>query len=226
MGRKWIRGLFFAWFILALVLLAGCGKDGIPGNSYLGVWMEYSVADEIYYMSCSALPTSFTYGLTWYGTPQTDTVYYKRVGTWDYRYQLRWYDTSYHYSVIWYGSLTISKDPGEEGGFLCMDGEDGVDRYYDWVLGWNGSTISYDKTQSAYLAAPALNGVQLSVMEAPNKSLEGTPQPPDPALYDIGPTRVVTKSDGVYHITITEYPCSLKGTTPALPKSSVLKATR
>jgi hypothetical protein len=223
MGRKWMRRLFFAWFILVLVLLAGCGRDGVPGSSYLGVWMEYSDADEIYYMSCSALPNPYSYGLTWDGTPTTSTVYYQAEGTWDYQYQLRWYDTYYtlyRYSAIWSGTMTISEEPGTDGGFPLRDGKDGVDRYYDWLLGWYGSTISYDTTQSASFAAPAQSGVQPFGMEAPAKSLEGTLQPPDPALYDIGPTRVITKSDGVHRITVTEYPYFPKGTTPALPKSS------
>jgi hypothetical protein len=220
MGRKSMRSLFFAWFILVLMLLAGCGRDGIPGTSYLGVWMEYSQADEIYYMSCAALPNPYSYGWTWYGTPTTSTVYYQAEGTWDYQYQLRWYDTSYHYSAIWSGSMTISEEPGTDGGFPFRDGKDGVDRYYDWLLAWDGSTIAYAQTQSAHSAPSPRKGVQLSVMEASNKALEGVPQPPDPALYDIGPTRVITKSDGVHRITVTEYPCFPKGTTPALPKSS------
>jgi hypothetical protein len=229
MGHKWIRGVHVALFVAVLVMLASCGKDGTPGTSSLGVWVNYDEADDIYAMSCSALPGYYHYGLVSGGYAITGNTYYPEPeGSWGFAYQLHWYSyyTGNHYSNIYTGTISIKVDPGTKGGFPFKDGVNGAVRKYNWLLGWSGSTIAYDRTGNADLAAPAQNELQLSAIEMRNRSIEGTPFPLDPAKYDIGPTRTVTTSDGEYIITISEYPLTLKGTTPELPKNQALPSVK
>jgi hypothetical protein len=227
MRSKWTRSIVVLLCVAVLALLSSCGKGGKDGTNYLGVWVEYSEADDIYYISCAALPSVFHYGLTWYGSPMSGygTTYYSETpGSFSYSYQLHWYTYSSgnHYSTTWYGTKTIGPvNAGQPGGFPFKAGADGADIHYNWVLGWNGSTISHDSVVPAQLgqsvAAPQ------PVTEVANDVSKGPPQPPDPALYEIGPTRTVSAIVGDYAITLTEYPYWPKGTTPALPKNLATK---
>jgi hypothetical protein len=196
--------------ICGAIALSACGVAGNPGASGLGVWVEYSESDEIYAISAPALPSAFSYGRMWYGSPTTSTTYYVQdVGTTSYWYQLRWYSATsgYHYSTTWYGTMTIEREPGMPGGLLA-NGADGADRYYDWVLGWSGSTLTWGNSPRALdarSAAPASRSV------APAGQIPTALPIGDPALFDIGPATVTTISDGLYRITLREYGCTPRG---------------
>jgi hypothetical protein len=225
MGRKWKKSILIALCVAVVALLASCGMGGADGKIYLGVWVEYSQADGIYYMSCAALPSVFIYGMMWYGVPMSGhgtTYYLQTPGSFTYSYQVYYYSSGYYYSAIWSGLKTVGPaNPGATGGFPFKNGADGADLHYDWVLGWNGSTITHDNvlpSQPAQSAAP--QPVTAAVAIDVSKGLQ---QPPDPALFEIGPTRTVSAIVGDYTITLTEYPCWPKGTTPSLPKNVAAK---
>jgi hypothetical protein len=223
MKRKLFWGLIPAMCIAVLVLMTSCGRDGRPGNAYLGVWVEYTQADQINYMACSFLPNPYYYGRASNGVPYTPPTYYGQyAGSYSFAYQVRYLDiySVWQYSGLHTGTLTISVEPGQAGGLLT-DGRDGADRYFDWVVGWYGSTINFDRAQSSNVVAPASGEMPVSVIQGTNPVLTASLQPPDPALYDIGPVREVSKSHGGYRFAIKEYTYSPKGSTVALPKTGV-----
>jgi hypothetical protein len=214
MGRKWKSVLCIAVLIAILALLSGCGKDGLPGNAYLGVWVDHVQADELWAISYAYLPpaSSLIYGFTNGLIPISYPAYYQQLaGTYYFQYQLRYWSVAgaWVYSPIVWGYLTIQQEPGTPGSFPFIDGANGADSFYDWVLGWTSSDIYISSSQSAKAAAA---GGKASTAKITTASTQVTSTPPDPALYDIGPKHVVTKSDGVRRITITEYSYTPKGT--------------
>lgn len=208
MKRRWYLCVLLA-AMLALVLV-GCGKDGLPGNAYLGVWVDYSEADAIYYMYTSVLPGTFHYGLEEYGVALTSTTYYLETpGTFYYEYALDYVlGSTEYFSDYWYGYMTIAVNAGAKGG-LFTDGANGKDRYYDWILGWYGSTLSYDRASSASKATGL----------APVAYSQQKPIELDSTLYTAGPVRTITKTDGPYTITLTERPYTLKGSLVSASKA-------
>jgi hypothetical protein len=209
MKRKLFWGLIPAMCIAVLVLLTGCGKDGKPGNAYLGVWVETSYAYDIDYIATNMLPTSYYYGATYNHVAYTSNSYYQqRPGTYYYEYRLYRLSAPV-YSYIWSGYMTISVLPGTKADFFT-DGVDGADTYYDWVLDWTGSTVYYDQAHSVKAIEPARTKNQVPLVQGSRIMSDGTLQAPDPALYDVGPVHEVTKSNGKYLITIKEYPYTLK----------------
>jgi hypothetical protein len=228
MKRKLFWGLVPAMFIAVLVLMTGCGVDGQPGRAYIGLWVESLEADGIYGIALGNLPANPGYGYTYNGYLSYPTVYYQhQPGTWRFAYQLGYYDalSILHVSQVWSGYLTIAVEPGSPGRLL-QDGENGKDRFYDLALGWYGLQIFYDRAQYKDYAASTQYKALSSSLKAPDTWAVQMQQPPDPALYDVGPVHEITKSDGHYRITITEYGYTLKGTTAPLSKSDAQKAAR
>jgi hypothetical protein len=214
MKRKWLRGATLALFFGVLVLLTGCGKDGKPGNAYLGVWVETSYAYDINYIATSMLPTyGYYYGGTYNHVPFTSNTYYQQLpGRYYFEYQLYRQTAPIASAIIW-GYMTISVEPGTKAD-LFTDGMDGADTVYDWVLDWYGSTVYNDQARNVKAVEPARTKNQVPLMQGSRTMSDGTLQPPDPALYERGPLHEVTKSNGKYRVTIQEYPYTLKSGVP------------
>jgi hypothetical protein len=217
-GMKKIRVLSGILIASLFLVLSSCvffaGDDGDPGLAYIGTWVNYTEADDIYEISTDALPTSFYYGLVnSSGTVIAPTTYYEVApGSYDFSYQLHYYiNPTHHYSPIISGSLTIAVNPGEPGK-LFTDGANGADRYYDWILGWATSVIAYGNTAAPKTtSAPAAQGLNLQPAQN-GKAL-------DLSNYDVQGHSVETKNVGRFTITIDQYLYTPKGAVADKPKN-------
>jgi len=124
--------------LFSFIFMLGCGEDGQPGQAYLSFDWDYYV--DWYEDNNSNVPYTIY--------PNTD--YNVEPGTYSYEY-----GCSDGYGNVWgfYGTYTITVNPGEEGS-MFSDGNDGADKFYEFILTGYGpymQKLSADKVKKQFL---------------------------------------------------------------------------
>jgi len=115
-----------SFLLMIVAILTNCtGEDGEDGNVYLSINEYTNSTITKYWDDNDDIPYGLDYG----------TYYSVNEGIFNYSYTVRAEENGYTSEKLFEGTYTITREKGEDGGFMS-DGDDALDSYYDFYCGF------------------------------------------------------------------------------------------